>query len=112
VGNIPEALEYLLDHIDIVEGPDEGNEIVKATYQRMRDRKCMLCGAPLGAEAMISINRYGIFAMACGGACYTDLPVMHWIQEQHEDMEKAIEFRGGAVNPDEPADEDRQDGAE
>lgn len=103
-GEIPAAIEYMLDHIDLVEAPDEGNPVVRATYDRMKDRKCMLCGGDLGEETMIAVNKYGVFVMVCGGACFTDLPVMHWIQEQHDDMVKAIEFRGGEVEPDAPED--------
>jgi len=99
-GEIPQAIEYMLDHIDLVKAPDEGNPVVKATYDRMENRQCMLCGGHLGEETMIAVNRYGVFVMVCGGACFTDLPVLHWIQEQHEEMNEQIRFRGGEILPD------------
>lgn len=105
-GEIPESIQYMLDNIEVVTAPDQGNEVVKQAYDRLSNHQCMLCGAELGEETMLSINRFGIFGIACGGACYTDLPVMHWIQERHEDMVRDIAFRGGTVDPDAPAQED------
>jgi len=102
-GEIPEVLQYIIDRVDIIEAANpENNPVVEETHQRMREHKCMLCGGQLGQDTMISMNRFGIFAMTCGGACYTDLPVLHWIQEAHEEMMSQIRFRGGEVDADAP----------
>jgi hypothetical protein len=64
-------------------------------YERIANGCCMTCGGELGHNTMVTVCQVGIVLVYCGGACYTDMQVMHWLSEMYDDMVSKIKFRGG-----------------
>lgn len=71
--------------------PDDEKEL----YDLVRHGRCMTCKQVLGKNANFIISRYGIVAGYCGGLCHSDMAVMGYLQEQHENITQAIHFREG-----------------
>jgi hypothetical protein len=89
---IPENIQGLLDDIPLVDADTPEEELI---YSRAKDGNCMTCQAALGEDTMIVIASTGIIYAACGGACLTDMQVIGWLEEQHQDIVDKVKFRGG-----------------
>jgi hypothetical protein len=76
------------------EGMDSDEQDV---YDRARNGYCMTCGGVLGKDANVIVNRYGIVAAYCSGVCHSDMAVMGFLQEQHDDISTAISMRGKGI---------------
>jgi hypothetical protein len=70
--------------------PDDEREV----YERVQHGNCMTCCCKLGKNANFIVTRYGIVAGYCGGLCHSDMAVLGFLQEQHEVITSAIDFRG------------------
>jgi hypothetical protein len=89
---IPDNLRGVMKDIPLdVPGDPEQKEI----YARVADGLCMTCEGPLGDNTMLIVSSRGIVFVSCGGACLTDMQVLGWLQEQHEDISQKVDFRGG-----------------
>lgn len=94
-GDMPEAIADLFRTIPLWVPESEEDE-ERVVYQRAKRGHCMTCDAHLGPTTMLTLTAGGIAMMFCGGACYTDMQVMGWLEEQYSDMVDAVKFRGGA----------------
>lgn len=88
---VPQMIADLMEAIPLFIPEDD--EDVKALVEKGLEGKCMTCGGGLGNTTMLVINKHGIIMVFCGGACLTDMQVVSWIQEKHDDMIQAIQFR-------------------
>jgi hypothetical protein len=92
--DVPEHIKELIEEWNFYV-PDEMSEEEAEVYARAAMGCCMTCGAELGALTMAVANRAGIVLLYCGGPCYQDMQVVHWLKEQHDDHIQRIMFRGG-----------------
>lgn len=99
--NVPENMKELIYELGlfIPESltPEEGE-----VYKRGIEGRCMTCNAECAETTMIAANRAGVLMLYCGGACYSDMQIMHWLVEQHGDLVQNIQFRGGSIEADGP----------
>src|SRR5262252_4946751 len=72
-----------------IEDPDEN-----AIFELMKNGRCMLCKNELAENSNFILTRFGIAAAYCCGQCHSDMAVMGWIQEQFDDIQSAVKFRG------------------
>ena len=63
-------------------------------YSRVQQGKCMTCGTELGLSSNFIVTRHGIVGGYCGGQCHSDMAVLGFLQEQHDDITTSIDFRG------------------
>lgn len=92
--NVPESLKETIESIGLFV-PDELQGDEQQIYHRAVVGRCMTCEAELGETMMACINQAGVVMMFCSGACYSDMQVMGYLQEQHEDIVDKVKFRGG-----------------
>lgn len=92
-GGLPENLASLIEHVGFLETDDERYQAVLSLAE---DGKCMTCQAPLGTNSVVVIKADGVHMLFCGGACLTDMQVVHWLEEVHDDIVDQVKFRGGA----------------
>lgn len=92
---IPENIADLIRAIGYYV-PDDANEGVREVMQRALENKCMTCEGELGENTMVLIHKAGIGLAFCCGACMTDMQIVHWLQEQVNDVIEQIDFRGGS----------------
>jgi hypothetical protein len=104
--NVPDNIRDLILTIGIAIPVSMSIEERKI-YDAMLEGGCATCTKPVGKGTLIVIGRQGIGGMFCSGKCMADMHVMGWLQETHEDVRQAIEFRGGAG--DEPEEEESED---
>ena len=91
---LPNNLKKLVKAVgfpDFSNMDDDEREI----YDRVKRGHCMTCDAEMGEHANFIITRHGIVGGYCGGQCHSDMAVLGFIQEQHDDLTSAISFRGG-----------------
>lgn len=91
--DIPDHLWSVIQHCGYVE-PPEGAEHGPKFAELMSQARCIACGRELGEETMVVLNRNGVIAMFCAGACLQDSQIIGWVQEVHADLIQALEFRG------------------
>jgi hypothetical protein len=91
---IPPHLRELINDIGIVV-PDEPEDIHDLAVRVCEDAECMTCHGELRHETMILIDKHGIRAAYCQGACSQDMQIIGWLQQEHDDLVQRIEFRGG-----------------
>jgi hypothetical protein len=87
-------LQQWIDSIGVYV-PDEYEDRLIPTFQRMADGCCMLCGGELNADAIMMIQRGHIVMLFCTTLCMTDQHVLGYLEEKVSDHITAIEFRGG-----------------
>lgn len=63
-------------------------------YDRARNGRCMTCEGQLGKNSNVIVNRFGIVAAYCSGQCHSDMAIMGFLQETHDDLTSQIAFRG------------------
>lgn len=93
VGDAPNWVRDLVQKLGMLL-PEEGGEDDNEVYKRARAGCCMTCGASLGRNSMVTIAHRVVVMLYCSGACYTDMQILGWIQEEHDDLIQRIEFRG------------------
>lgn len=64
-------------------------------YDRVRAGHCMTCNKLLAADANFIVTRHGIVGGYCNGICHSDMAVMGYLQEQHDELSQRIAFREG-----------------
>lgn len=99
-GDIPESIIDLMQaiplwHPDDEDTDDEDRQGQQTVYNRILNGHCMTCDGVLGETTMVTIASAGIVMVYCGGACYTDMQVLGWLEEQYLDTVDQIKFRGG-----------------
>jgi len=91
---VPVELQTLFLDPGIIATDDldaDANEITA----HMRAGTCMTCQATLGSSTVLIVNKKGIGAAYCGGACLQDMAVLGWLQEETSDIVDRVQFRGG-----------------
>ena len=63
-------------------------------YDLVRNGRCMTCEQPLGEHSNFIISRAGIVGGYCSGVCHSDMAVMGFLQQVHDDLTEQIKFRG------------------
>jgi len=63
-------------------------------YERLQRGFCMTCGQRLGKTANFIISTHGIVAGYCSGICHSDMAVMGFLQQEHDEIVTAIKMRG------------------
>jgi hypothetical protein len=97
--DVPGNVRVLIQKIGFLEEEqltDEMNEV----YEPVRHGKCITCHNDLGEHTILLIATQGIMAAYCCGPCMQDYAVLGWLQEQHQDVVDAIEFRGNQEQAD------------
>ena len=74
--------------------PKEESPAEREVFDRAREGRCMTCGAELGEHTMIVVTHSNVVMLYCSGMCYTDMQVLGFIQEVHEDVVQRIKWRG------------------
>jgi len=91
--NLPENMRALLDVVGIahvtVEDQDE-----QRIYTLLKEGRCMLCANPVEEDAVFLVARHGIVGIFCAGKCATDMAVLGFLQEAHDEITSAVKFRG------------------
>jgi hypothetical protein len=90
---VPSNLRSLIEHVGFVDKQLETDEA--EMYAPLTRGRCMTCKAQLGEQTVLFVTVNGIVAGYCGGACVQDLAVIGWLQEQFDDIQDSINFRGG-----------------
>jgi hypothetical protein len=93
VNELPENLRELLNERGIIRPSD--NPQVEEFVEPLINGRCQTCHKPLGESTCLVVTKEGILMGFCGGACFTDIHIMHWLEEQYGDMLQAVKFRGG-----------------
>ncbi len=65
-----------------------------ALYRAQLEGKCATCQGVVGREAMFLVQGGVVCGIFCGGQCMVDMQLIGWMQEQHDDIVQAIQFRG------------------
>lgn len=78
------------DHADLEE--DEAR-----VYDLMKHGRCMTCEKPLRQHTALVIARPGIVHAFCSGMCMSDMAVLGFLQETHEDINDKIKLRNLAM---------------
>jgi len=91
--DVPEGISALLGTIPLVE-VDEGDEF-QEEMDRVKEGKCMVCGTELAEFTCVLVAPVGVVGVFCSGQCLQDLNVLGWLQEQHDDIQETVKFRGG-----------------
>lgn len=91
---VPDNIKSLVESIGVI-GTDALEPDVRDMVERFVHGDCMTCGTKLGSNTVVIINKVGITAMYCGGACLSDMGVMGWLEEQYQDVMDNVQFRGG-----------------
>ena len=86
---VPETVRVIIQQIPLVEREDM-DDIVTS----METGHCATCGNELAENTMIVFGDDGIIAAYCQGVCATDMQVIGWLAEVHEDIIERIQFRG------------------
>lgn len=73
-------------------GMDDDEQLI---YERVKHGRCMTCNGVMGEHANFIVTRHGIVGGYCGGQCHSDMAILGFLQEQHDDLTSAIAFRGG-----------------
>lgn len=97
-GDIPDGVMDMMQSIPFWMPNEEDmnpGDGQRAVYDRVMKGHCMTCDGELGEHTMITVASGGIVMIYCGGACYTDMQVLGWLEEQYGDMVEKIRFRGG-----------------
>ena len=100
---LPE-IEAIVDDLGLYAPLDTAEESsgTREMYEQGLNGQCMLCGAVVGENAFIvvgkpiGLDKAVVIMIFCGGSCLTDMQVIGWMQQQHEDMVTQIHFRSGA----------------
>lgn len=92
--DVPDNVRELIDGVKFFV-PETLSETEAQIYDRAARGCCMTCGSRLGEVMMFIGNRAGVVMVFCGGACFTDMQVMHWLVENYEDLVDKVKFRGG-----------------
>lgn len=85
---------------EIDQDDDQGN--MRKMVEAGKAGRCMACGASLGPTTLVLMSSQGIGAVYCGGVCITDLQVLGYLQEAHEEIIHRIGFRGQSEERAEP----------
>lgn len=91
--NIGENLQQVLEIAPIIETSDKN---VQEILDRMLEGKCGTCGNELGEHSMVCVTGHGIAMVFCSGVCMTDMQVIGFIEELHDDIVDRIKFRSQA----------------
>ena len=102
--NVPANVGSLIEQVGIV-APEGLEDDVNELLEKIRSGYCMTCGTELGGDTLLFINKRGIVAAYCGGACASDMAVLGWLEEHYDDIMTNVKFRSGEVKPDEAPDE-------
>lgn len=101
-GSVPDDLDEIIEQLGIYVPEDVDRESpTYSIFEAALNGHCMTCGAELGETTFAVIGRpTGLdktvcIMVFCGGACLTDMQVLGWIQQTHDDIRQQIEFRGG-----------------
>ena len=91
--NLPPAIRELLEQhpLEVSAATDDEREV----YARAERGRCMTCEGELKENTMAMVARQGTIFLACSGQCMTDMQVVGWIEEVHDDILSAVKFRGG-----------------
>lgn len=92
--DMPRNLQSLVEGVGFAEFVDM-SEDEASIYDRVRHGLCMTCEGHLGKNSNFIISRIGIVGGYCSGQCHSDMAVLGFLQEQHDDITSAIKFRGG-----------------
>ena len=92
--HVADSLKMLVDGVGLIEEEFADGDL-EHVYQRLRAGTCMTCESELGEDTVLFVSRRGIVGGYCGGACMQDIAVMGWLQEQFDDIQDGIKFRGG-----------------
>jgi hypothetical protein len=91
--HIGENLQQVLEMAPIIETPDKN---VQEILDRMLDGKCGTCGNDLEEHSMVCVTANGIAMVFCSGVCMTDMQVIGFLEELHDDIVDRIKFRSAA----------------
>lgn len=91
---LPYNLRRLVEHVGFPEITDIDEDEAKI-YELVRHGRCMTCEQRLGQHANFIITKIGIVGGYCSGVCHSDMAVLGFLQEQHQDMTQKIDFRKG-----------------
>jgi hypothetical protein len=75
--------------------PDEYEAGISEMWERFDEGLCMSCGGQLKSHVTLVVTPIGIVAAFCSGVCATDMAIIGWLQEQHDDLIDRLKFRGG-----------------
>lgn len=70
--------------------PDDEKEI----YDLARNGHCMTCKGSLGENANFIVNKFGIVGAYCSGVCHSDMAILGFLQQTHDDITSQVRFRG------------------
>jgi hypothetical protein len=90
---IPDNLQMIIDSIGFISS-EQSDDDLKELFKQSEEGKCMCCKGPLGPRTSIVLTTQGIVMIFCCGQCHTDMAVLGWLQEQHDDVMSAVKFRG------------------
>lgn len=93
--DVPEGMRTFLKDSERAIDPNNHEESIREMWDAFEEGKCMMCRGPLGAHTMIILSVQGICAGFCSGVCLQDMGVIGWLQEQHDDIQDRVKFRGG-----------------
>lgn len=96
---LPDHMRALVDNVGFIPHVDHEEDEMKI-YEQMREGRCMTCRNELEDNTVFLLTRHGIVAAYCCGQCTSDMAILGFLGEQHEDIMTAVKFRG-----DFPADE-------
>lgn len=91
--NVVGVVRQILEDYEI---PESNDPEIDELLGLIRAGKCQTCRAPLTDHTIVFVSQHGVVAAYCSGPCVQDMAVMGWLQEQHQDLQSSILFRGGA----------------
>ena len=106
---MPDNMQALISQIGFPNFGDQMNADELRVYELARHGKCMTCEGPLEEHSNVIVNRSGIVGAYCGGQCHSDMAVLGYLQEQHDDIMTAVKFRGDIAADEASAEETGDD---
>jgi hypothetical protein len=104
--SVPDEIRNIVTELGIHRPVDiEPGGPIDKLVKLAEDGYCMTCEGPLGRLTQIVVttpdasddeSKPQVVLAFCSGACASDMTVMGFLQEIHEDIRQQVEFRGGA----------------
>lgn len=74
--------------------PEGMSEEQLEVFQFAVEGKCMTCQNPLGEATMVLLIKQGVVGLYCHPRCMSDMQVIGFLKQQHDDLTERIAFRG------------------
>jgi hypothetical protein len=101
---IPASIRRILDSEGIFI-PDGLNEDQREVFEWALNGHCMTCRNELGPATMLLVIQQGVVGVYCQAMCMSDMQVIGWLGQQHQDLTERIQFRGD-IDADEAEEEE------